>query len=180
MQTSVSDYFSRWQPQQGEIFCEQKSESYFVQKVSRDTIHTSSGTKKPIKPAVSRKCVVCLPAFSRFHPMQGVTSITQQKWLRERQMSNTSIGSVCLFVKHRLVVFVLSPPNTRCSSEWQDSRDHSASTTLLSVVIARSHRYISHPGDVYRVQALTSVVLKPWPARPSGVAREAIFIGKKT
>jgi len=24
------------------------------------------------------------------------------------------------------------------------------------------------------------VVLKPWPARPSGVAREAIFIGKKT
>jgi len=27
---------------------------------------------------------------------------------------------------------------------------------------------------------LTAVVLKPWPARPSGVAREAIFIGKKT
>ena len=27
---------------------------------------------------------------------------------------------------------------------------------------------------------LTPVVLKPWPARPSGVAREAIFIGKKT
>jgi len=26
----------------------------------------------------------------------------------------------------------------------------------------------------------TSVVLKPRPARPSGVAREAIFIGKKT
>jgi len=24
------------------------------------------------------------------------------------------------------------------------------------------------------------VVLKPWPARPSGVAREAIFNGKKT
>jgi len=28
--------------------------------------------------------------------------------------------------------------------------------------------------------ACTAVVLKPWPARPSGVAREAIFIGKKT
>ena len=25
-----------------------------------------------------------------------------------------------------------------------------------------------------------SVMLKPWPARPSGAAREAIFIGKKT
>jgi len=25
-----------------------------------------------------------------------------------------------------------------------------------------------------------AVVLKPWPARPSGVAREAIFIGKET
>jgi len=25
-----------------------------------------------------------------------------------------------------------------------------------------------------------AVVLKPWPARPSGVTREAIFIGKKT
>jgi len=35
-------------------------------------------------------------------------------------------------------------------------------------------------------EALKTVVLKPWPAgymwpaRPSGVAREAIFIGKKT
>ena len=26
----------------------------------------------------------------------------------------------------------------------------------------------------------TTVALKPWPARPSGVAREAILIGKKT
>jgi len=25
-----------------------------------------------------------------------------------------------------------------------------------------------------------AVVLKPWPAKPSGVCREAIFIGKKT
>jgi len=27
---------------------------------------------------------------------------------------------------------------------------------------------------------INTVVLKPWPARPSGVASEAIFIGKKT
>jgi len=30
------------------------------------------------------------------------------------------------------------------------------------------------------MQSLKTVVLKPWPARPSGVAREAIFTGKKT
>jgi len=28
--------------------------------------------------------------------------------------------------------------------------------------------------------SVRAVVLKPWPARSSGVAREAIFIGKKT
>jgi len=31
-----------------------------------------------------------------------------------------------------------------------------------------------------RLEELSAMVLKPWPARPSGVAREAIFIGKKT
>jgi len=30
------------------------------------------------------------------------------------------------------------------------------------------------------IYAFETVALKPWPARPSGVAREAIFIGKKT
>ena len=39
---------------------------------------------------------------------------------------------------------------------------------------------------IFKNQCLKAVVLKPWPAghmcpaRPSGVAREAIFIGKKT
>jgi len=33
------------------------------------------------------------------------------------------------------------------------------------------HKWISH--------WCKALVLKPWPARPSGVAREAIFIGKK-
>ena len=35
-------------------------------------------------------------------------------------------------------------------------------------------------GSVMPSHSPNAVVLKPWPARPSGVAREAIFIGKKT
>jgi len=47
-----------------------------------------------------------------------------------------------------------------------------AGTTFFIVALWAEH---SHVLLSYR-----SVVLKPWPARPSGVAREAIFIGKKT
>jgi len=41
----------------------------------------------------------------------------------------------------------------------------------------RPHRTVQ-PQVVHR--CLRSVVLKPWPARPSGVTRKAIFMGKKT
>jgi len=66
------------------------------------------------------------------------------------------------------------------TQKWQGCL-FSISLAVLEVQFgkSKSFKWKRHWGE-HSLHCSKTLVLKSWPARPSGVAREAIFIGKKT